>query len=113
MRFFRTANHALYETIRLDLDAAWGLPREGQETCYTPLAQALRDPQDRVLLAVHDEFCELAAVAGMLPSLLASGVVEEITADTYKASLPSLSNGTHSRQSPSDSIEVSRVIRNR
>jgi hypothetical protein len=88
MRFFRTANHALYETIRLDLDAAWGLPREGQETCYTPLAQALRDPQGRVLLAVNDEFCEFQQVAAILPSLLSSGVIEEIDAATYRASLP-------------------------
>lgn len=86
MRFFRTADAALYETIRLQLDAAWGHPTpDGQTlTCFDPVAVAPRDAAGRVLLAVNDEFCQYEAVAAVLPSLLAAGAVQEITANDYK-----------------------------
>lgn len=86
VRFFRTADAALYETIRLQLDAAWGHPTpDGQTlTCFDPVAVAPRDAAGRVLLAVNDEFCQYEAVAAVLPSLLAAGAVQEITANDYK-----------------------------
>ena len=88
MRFFRSTP-AVYEQVRTQLDAAWGNPSpNGTATCIEPAATAPHDAQGRVVLAVHDEFCEYEAAAAMLPQLLASGVVEEITADQYAASLP-------------------------
>lgn len=95
MRFFRTADDGLYESIRLQLDAAWGHPTpDGRTvTCFDPAAVAPRDPQGRVLLAVNDEFCDYAEVSAMLPALLASGAVEEIDAAAYAASLPQPSYG--------------------
>lgn len=87
-RYFRS-DVAIYEAIRLQLDAAWGHgPETGTLTCYEPAATAPHDPQGRVLLAVQPEFCEYEAVASMLPQLLASGAVEEIDEATYRASLP-------------------------
>lgn len=85
MRYFRTADAALYETIRLQLDAAWGHPTpDGQTvTCFDPVAVAPRDAAGRVLLAVNDEFCAYEAVAAVLPALLASGAIAEITAGQY------------------------------
>lgn len=89
MRCFR-ADEATYEAVRLQLDAAWGHgPGTGTLTCYEPAATAPRDAEGRLLLAVHDEFCAYEAVAAVLPQLLASGAVEEITEDEYRASLPS------------------------
>ena len=88
MRFFRTSNGDLYESIRLQLDAAWGHPSEQTTTCFDPLAVAPRDAQGRVLLGVNNEFCQYAEVAAILPDLLASGAVEEITAAEYQAALP-------------------------
>ena len=90
MRYFRTADANLYESIRLQLDAAWGHPTpDGQTiTCFDPVAVAPRDAGGRVLLAVNDEFCDYDAVAAVLPGLLASGAVEEITAADYKPALP-------------------------
>lgn len=90
MRFFRTANADLYESIRLQLDAAWGHPDEQTETCIDPAAVAPRDKHGRVLLAVKDEFCTYEAVTAVLPQLLASGSVEEISEAEYRAALPSL-----------------------
>lgn len=88
MRFFRTANAELYESIRLQLDAAWGHPDERTHTCVDPAAVAPRDSQGRIMLAVDSAFCEYAEVAAILPQLLASGSVEEIDAAAYQAALP-------------------------
>lgn len=89
MRFFRS-DEATYEGVRLQLDAIWGHgPGTGTLTCYEPAETAPRDTAGRLLLAVHDEFCAYEAVAAALPSLLASGAVEEISEDEYRASLPS------------------------
>jgi hypothetical protein len=86
LRFFRTANDALYESIRLQLDAAWGHPTaDGLTiTCVDPAAVAPRDSQGRILLAVRPEFVAFDAVAALLPDLLASGAVEEVTAAEYQ-----------------------------
>lgn len=86
MRFLRTADAALYESIRLQLDAAWGHPTPDGKTitCIDPVAVAPRDAAGRVLLAVNDEFCGYEAVAAVLPDLLASGAVAEITAAEYQ-----------------------------
>ena len=86
-RYFRTADEALYEQIRIGLDAAWGHPNAGTVTCIDPAAVAPRDAQGSVLLAVNDEFCQYEAVAAMLPQLLASGAVEEIDEATYRAAV--------------------------
>jgi hypothetical protein len=90
MRFFRANDAAVYESIRLQLDAAWGLPDAGQQTCYTPAAAALRDSLGRLLLAVDDAFCDYDPVPAMLPALIQSGAVTEIDAATYRSSLPTL-----------------------
>lgn len=90
MRFFRTGDANLYESIRLQLDAAWGHPTaDGQTiTCFMPAAAAPRDNQARVLLAVNNEFCEYEAVATVLPNLLAGGAVIEMSQGDYLAALP-------------------------
>ncbi|MFM8735389.1 MAG: hypothetical protein ACKOC8_09365 [Pirellulales bacterium] len=88
MRFFR-GSPAIYEQVRQSLDSAWGNPSEnGTVTCIEPEATAPHDNQGRVLLGVNNEFCEFPAVAEILPQLLASGAVEEISEATYRASLP-------------------------
>lgn len=87
-RFFRS-DEQTYETVRLQLDAAWGHgPGTGTDTCYQPAATAPRDTAGRPLLAVHEEFCNYEAVAAVLPSLLASGAVEEISEAEYWGSQP-------------------------
>jgi hypothetical protein len=85
MRFFRTADHGLYESIRLQLDAAWGHPTpDGRTlTCFDPAAVAPRDAAGGLLLAVNDEFVTWEPAATLLPQLLASGAVQEIDAAAY------------------------------
>ena len=87
-RFFR-GDVATYEAIRADLDTAWGLPNDkGTATCVAPAATAPKDSQGRVMLAVNDEFTTWEAAATLLPQLLASGAVEEISEAVYRAALP-------------------------
>jgi hypothetical protein len=90
MRFLRTADAALYESIRLQLDAAWGHPTpDGRTvTCFDPAAVAPRDTSGRLLLAVNEEFTTWEPAATLLPQLLASGAVEEITEAAYADALP-------------------------
>jgi hypothetical protein len=88
-RYFRTADAALYESIRLGLDAAWNLPNDlGTATCIPPAIDARRDAAGRILLAAPLAFCEYPEVAAMLPDLLASGQVEEVDLATYLAAMP-------------------------
>lgn len=85
-RFFRSSPE-VYETVRLQLDAAFGYPDGVTSTVWEPLANAQRDTHGRCLLAVRAESCERPQVAAMLPQLLASGAVEEISEDEYRASI--------------------------
>jgi len=84
-RYFRTADAALYEQVRLGLDAAW--KHQSPTTCIDPVAVAPRDVDGRIVLAVNTEFTEFPAAAAILPDLLASGVVEEIDRPTYMAAV--------------------------
>lgn len=89
-RYFRTADANLYESIRLQLDAAWGHPTPDGKTltCIDPVAVAPRDTAGRVLLAVREEFVTWEPAATLLPQLLASGAVEEIDAAAYQPVAP-------------------------
>lgn len=87
-RFFRS-DAATYESIRTTLDTAWGLPDgSGTVTCIQPAATAPRDSQGRVVLAVDAAFCDYTVAADLLPQLLASGAVDEITEAEYRAAFP-------------------------
>lgn len=86
-RFFRSSPE-VYEAVRLQLDAAFGYPDECTTTVWEPLATAQRDADGRCLLAVRAESCDRPQVAAMLPQLLASGAVEEISEDEYRTSQP-------------------------
>jgi hypothetical protein len=85
-RYFRTDSDAVYEQVRLGLDAEW--QHVPPTTCIKPAAVAFRDNAGRIVLAVRQEFAEFPAAAAMLPELLASGAVEEITRAEYLAALP-------------------------
>lgn len=87
-RYFRSSP-AVYVAVLDDINAAWGLPANGQESAFAPVESA---PQagGLVYLAVWDFFCEYEAVAAVLPSLLASGQVEEIDRQAYLDALPAV-----------------------
>jgi len=83
-RYFRAAEQ-VYSAILEQVNAAWGLPANGQVTAFAFAADAPQDEQGRCYLAVWDFFCDYEPIASMLPDLLASGAVEEIEAATYGA----------------------------
>jgi hypothetical protein len=86
-RFFKS-DETTYEQIRLGLDAAWGHGvGTGTVTCFEPAATAPRDSDGLVVLAVRAEFCDYEAVAAVLPGLLASGTVVEISESEYRAAV--------------------------
>jgi hypothetical protein len=84
-RFFRTSDATLYEQVRLGLDAAWG--HTPPTTCIDPADVAPRDDAGRIVLAVRQEFTEFPAAAAILPDLLASGQVVEISEAEYRAAI--------------------------
>lgn len=88
MRYFRSTA-AIYEQIRATLDAAWGYPNAATktDTAIPPAAELPIDEQGRVYLAVSAEYCDYILPSQLLPQLLASGAVEEISEDTYRASI--------------------------
>lgn len=77
-----------YERVRLSLDRALGYPDARALTSFSPLQFATRASDGRVLLAARRESCAITAVARVLPSLLASGAVVEITRAEYEAAMP-------------------------
>ena len=89
MRYFRSSP-AAYSAICAQLDAAYGYPNPETKTERTlPLVADLpADNQGRVYLAISDEYCGYNLPSEMLPQLIASGVVEELTESQYQAVLP-------------------------
>lgn len=89
MRYFRSAL-AIYEQVRAQLDAAWGYPNAETKTltAIPPASECPHDDQGRVYLAISAEYCDYILPSQMLPELLASGAVEEIDEEAYRAVLP-------------------------
>jgi len=88
VRYFRSTS-AVYEAVRAQLDAAYGYPNAETKTLtsITPAADAPHDAQGRVYLAISADYCEYNFPAELLPQLLASGAVEEITEAEYQAAM--------------------------
>lgn len=85
LRYFR-APFAVYESACEQLDAAYGYPNAETKTERTlrPADELPQDAEGRVYLAVAAEYAEFD-----LPSqIIASGAVEEITAEQYWAMFP-------------------------
>ena len=84
-RYFRTNDANLYESIRGQLDAAWGHPTPDGKTvtCIDPIASAPQNLAGQIFLSVRDEGCNWEPVVMLLPQLLASGEVQEIDAAAY------------------------------
>lgn len=90
MRYFRSTP-AVYAAICAQLDAAYSYPDAATKTDRAlPLVQALPvDAQGRVYLGLEPELCDYILPSEMLPELLASGAVEEVSEAAYRAVTPS------------------------
>ena len=88
-RIFR-ASDATVEAVRAALDQAWGYPNAETltQTSMLPAAECPHDSQGRCYVTVSAAYCEYEAVAAMLPALIASGQVEEITPEEFAAVFP-------------------------
>lgn len=87
-RFFR-ASPEVYELIRAQVDAAWGLPEPLTETCILPAEDQRQDAGGNCLLAVRLEWLEWEPVATLLPQMLDIDAVEELTEAEYWAAIAS------------------------
>lgn len=87
-RFFAAPEEA-YEMVRTTLDSSWSLPNEkGTHTCIRPASDnPPRDAHGRIMVCVHSDWCNWEPAASMLPQLILSGLVEEITEAEYRAAV--------------------------
>lgn len=89
MRYFLARND-VYEQIRQTVDAAWGLPANGQVTALPPQSNC---PviAGMVYLSARADHCAYEPIVTLLPQLLRSGAVHEIDEAAYlqaAASIP-------------------------
>ena len=89
MRYFRSTP-AVYQQIGAQLDDAYGYPNAETKTLRTlPLVEDVpTDNQGRVYLAMQSDYCDYDLPSQILPELIASGAVEEITEAEFRAVLP-------------------------
>jgi hypothetical protein len=89
MKYFRSTA-AVYVAICQQLDAAYGYPNEATKTLRSlpPPEDLPTDEQGRVYLAIDAYYCDFILPSQLLPDLLTSGAVEEITTQQYDAVLP-------------------------
>ena len=90
MRYFR-ASLQTYEAVRQQLDAAYGYPRSETktQTAIPPATDAPVDAAGRVYLVASEAECGFDAVSSILPQLLQSGAVSEISVNEYAKQFPS------------------------
>jgi hypothetical protein len=90
-RFFRSYPET-YESIRGSLDSAWGYPNEATKTVSSlPLPSSCpSDALGRVYIAADADYCEYVLPSQMLPQLIESGLIEEITEAEYVSVLPAV-----------------------
>lgn len=88
-RIFR-ASDATVEAVRTALDQAWGYPNAETltQTSILPAADCPHDSQGRCYVTVSAAYCEYEAVTEILPALLSSGQVEEITLEQFRSVFP-------------------------
>jgi hypothetical protein len=71
------------------LDLAYGYPKpETRTERALPLPSELPSIDGLLYLAVAATYCDYNLPSEMLPQLLASGEVEEITEEVYRSALP-------------------------
>lgn len=86
-RYF-AADESTYESVRTALNVAWGLPNNlGTVTCIHPAAFSPRLQDGRVVVAILPEWCEWEPAATMLPQLLTTSAVEEISREQYMTAM--------------------------
>jgi hypothetical protein len=86
-RFF-LVNAATYESIRANLDAMWGHPSNGTQTCMPPASEAVKNAQGIIVCPVLRETCDWPEVAAVLSQLLSANIITEVDESAYLSALP-------------------------
>lgn len=86
-RFFK-ASSEVYDAMRSQIDAAWGYPTIHTQTCIPSAADQHKATDGDCVLGVKAEWCEWEPVATLLPQMLSSSQIEEISESEYWAEMP-------------------------
>jgi hypothetical protein len=86
-RFLKAAP-AVYESMRAQIDAAWGYPTPHTQTCIPPAAEQFKAADGDCIMGVKAEWCGWEPVATLLPEMIAAGLVKEISEADYWAAMP-------------------------
>lgn len=86
-RFFR-APDAVYESLRAQVDAAWGYPTPHTLTCVPPAAEQWHDAGGWCVIALSAEWLSWEPVPTMIGGALSAGLVEEIDEGAFWRAAP-------------------------
>lgn len=86
-RFFKAAQE-VYESMRSQIDAAWGYPTPHTQTSIPPADDQYKAADGDCLMAVKIEWLGWEPVATLMPQMLDMGAVEEISEAEYWAAIP-------------------------
>jgi hypothetical protein len=86
-RFFK-ASPDVYESLRAQIDAAWGYPTAYTQTSIPTADEQARDASGMCIMGVKAEWITWEPVATVLPQMLAAGQIEEITESQYWTAMP-------------------------
>lgn len=86
-RFFKAAPD-VYESLRTQIDAAWGYPTPHTQTSIPPAAEQHKAADGDCIMGVKSEWLDWEPVATLMPQAIAAGLVSEITEAEYWAAMP-------------------------
>ena len=86
-RFFR-ASPEVYESLRAQIDAAWGYPTPHTQTSIPPAAEQHKASDGDCIMGVKAEWLDWEPVATLMPHMLDLGAVVEISEAEYWAAMP-------------------------
>lgn len=78
-------DRSAYDAARVQLDAALGLPCNGQATALPPSDQSPANAAGRVLLATAADWRGLEPLEALVADMVAAGLCQEIAARQYAA----------------------------
>ena len=86
-RFFK-ASPEVYESLRSEIDAAWGYPTAYTQTCIPPAAEQHKAQNGDCVMGVKTAWTTWEPVATLLPQMIAAGQIREITEAEYWSAMP-------------------------
>lgn len=88
-RFFK-APAAVYEAMRVQIDAAWGYPEPLTLTSIPPANVQHKHADGDCIMGVRLDWLGWEPVATLIPQALASGMITEMTEAEYWAQMPQM-----------------------